>query len=224
MTTIQERRFNMMLAVIALCRANPRILDRNLPFKRGFLKLESICANVGTASAGQRVSVESVQAEKKLARASLCDATAIACGQLKAWATETGDAGMSMRSKWTVSTLEKLSDLNLENTCREIIADAELALTRDPEMGITATESLQLKSLLGAFVEKKPVPRNTTARRSSSTATLAQLMTSAGQVLRLQLDKAAVKYKATEPEFYREYKENRKVMDVGVRRDDDHAS
>lgn len=214
---MQQRRFDMIQAVIAFCTANPDSVNRNLAFKRALLKLQGYRASIAAAADGQRVSPGGAQAEKKLARASLCDAGAAVSGQLLAWATEREDAALSLRNKWNVSALEKLSDLNLEGACRDIVADAKAARGTDPEMGITEEEVLQLESLLGTFVEKKPLPRNKTASRSSNTATLAQLMAAAGKVLRLQMDKAAIKYKASEPKFYKEYKENRKVMDVGVR-------
>jgi hypothetical protein len=217
MTKTQERRYNMFGAVWHFCKAQPALLDLNLPFKRGVLKLEAALAAIDAAIAGQSVSPESAGAEKKLTRANLCNAAAVACAQLAAWAAEQNDVGLQARTKWTVSSLERLSDKNLENAARAIATDARAALARDPQLGLDPAEVLQLESLIGQFVEKKPILRNTTSQRSRQTATLSQLMTRTGALLKDQLDKAVIKYKVTHPEFYREYKENRKVMDVAGR-------
>lgn len=210
----------MMIALLAFAQAHPDIVDSNLLFKRGILKLDGIIVNIKAAIEGQSVSPQSPQAEKNLLRADLCDAASIACGQLQAQAVDSGDVGLKARSKWTVSKLDKLSDVKLEQTARSILADVKAARERDAEFGVSEAEALQLESLIGSFVEKKPQPRNTTSKRSTQTASLAQLMTTAGGILREQLDKAALKFKKTHPQFYKEYRENRKVMDVAVKKED----
>ncbi|RYD93498.1 MAG: hypothetical protein EOP50_11045 [Sphingobacteriales bacterium] len=219
MTTVQERRFNMMLAVLLLARTYPDVVAQNLTFKKGILKLDALVENIKNAIAGQSLSPEGASAEKKLLRANLTEATVIASGLLSAWAVDRGDVALKARSKWTASTLDKLSEVELEQAARNSSADAKAARLLDPEMGLSEEDVLQLDALIGSFVEKKTQPRSSTTRRSRNTATLSQLMTGANAVLRDQLDKAIVKYKVTAPEFYKEYKENRKVMDVAGRKE-----
>lgn len=210
----------MMIALLAFAQAHPDTVNANLLFKRGILKLDGVVVNIKKAIAGQSVTSKSPQAEKDLLKADLCEATAIASGQLQALATDSGDASLKARSNWSVSELDRLSEVKLEQAARAVLDDVKAVRQRDPEFTVTEEETLQLESLIGAFVEKKPAPRNTTSKRSTQTASLAQLLTSATTILREQLDKAALKYKKTHPDFYKEYRENRKVMDVAGRKDD----
>ena len=75
---------------------------------------------------------------------------------------------MQAGNKWTVSTLEKLSEVKLEQACRSILADAKTVRAAAPKVSISEEEVLQFESLIGTFVEKKPVPRNSTSRRFDS--------------------------------------------------------
>ncbi|RYY96648.1 MAG: hypothetical protein EOO11_12940 [Chitinophagaceae bacterium] len=218
MTTSQERRLHMFRALLLFCITHQRITDLNLSFKRGVIKLQAMITGIDRAIAGQRVSPESAFTEKKLLRATLCESGAVIGSSVFAWAVDHEDVVLEGRIKWrAVSILDKLSDESLLGACRDLLADAEATRDRDPGLDVTEEELLQFESSIGLFAEKQPVPRNTTSTRSRNTKTLGQLMTSTNSLLRKQLDKAALKYKKTHPEFYLEYLENRKVLDVPTR-------
>ena len=217
MTKTQERRFNMVDAMITYCDAHPDIVATNKPFQKYLLQVKRQYSSIGAAAAGQDEDSTGIKREKTLARTRLCLEASVVCGQTAAWATDREKPELQERNNWTQSTLSLLTDARLERACRAIVADGRATLAADPDCGLTEAGLMHLESLIGTFSELKEAPRNKTSDRSTHTKNMSTLMKGLTELLREKLDKSALTFKKTNPDFYTGYKENRKIMDVASR-------
>lgn len=204
----------MAQAVIRYADAHPDIVASNKPFQKYVTQLKRQHLAIDAAAKGQDEDATGSHQDKKLARARLCLEASIASGLIYAWAADQENGELEARNAWTQSDLEQLSATRLERACRAILADGKTTFEADPECGLTEEGLRLLETLIGTFAERKEAPRNKTSERSAHTKKLAALMKELTPLLRDKMDKAALAFKKTHPDFYMQYKENRKIMDV----------
>ncbi len=84
------------------------------------------------------------------------------------------------------------------------------------DYGITAAQLLALNNLINAYAQLVSAPRNATSQRKAYVAALKADFKAADIILKEQMDKLVYRLKATYPNFYATYKNNRKIINGPV--------
>ena len=135
--------------------------------------------------------------------------------QLSALAEVKNDANLAAQTAWTLSSLDKLTDDELEETGKSIAALATANLTALADYAVTAADVTALSGLVTQFHTVKTAPRTAIAGRAGETSTLPDTISDTTSLLRNRLDKLMTKFKKTSPEFYAGYQSARVVVDRG---------
>ena len=135
--------------------------------------------------------------------------------QLSALAEVNNDANLAAQTEFTLPTLDKLADDQMEATAKSIATLATANLAALADYGITQADIDALTQLTAMFHTVKTAPRTAVATRASETATLPDLITNQTSLLRNRLDKLLFRFKKTNPEFYAGYLSARVIVDRG---------
>lgn len=135
--------------------------------------------------------------------------------QLAALAEKTKNANLAAQAEFSLSSLDKLSDDELEETGTSVsgLGTANLAALAD--YGITAADMTALDALKTKFHGVKTAPRTAIAGRKGETDTIPGLITATTSILRNRLDKQLTKFKKSQPAFYAGYRSARVIVDRG---------
>jgi hypothetical protein len=142
----------------------------------------------------------------------LCNSAEGLAAALYAYATAEEDPILQEKANYSHSDLIKLKDdelpfvvQNLHNDAAAIVGDLET-------YGVTAATLESLQDLIDEYNENAAAPRNAVALRKTYVAQLITLFKEADEILKTQLDKLALQFKLSQPEFYNTYKNNRKII------------
>ena len=80
--------------------------------------------------------------------------------------------------------------------------------------GITAASVTAFTNAINEYTTAVPSPRNAVSQRAAYVQSLKSLFKEADDILKNQLDKLAVQFKATQPQFLNAYKNNRVIIDA----------
>ena len=135
--------------------------------------------------------------------------------QLSALAEKNKNAKLAAQVEFTLSSLDKLADDDLEETGKRVsgLATANLATLAD--YNITQADVTELDNLTTQFHGVKSAPRTAIAGRAGETITLPDEISDLTSVLRNQLDKQMTKFRKSKPEFYAGYRSARVIVDRG---------
>lgn len=119
--------------------------------------------------------------------------------------------------EFTLSSLDKLSDDELEPTGTSLSALGTGNLAALADYGLTAADVTALDALRAKFHGVKSAPRMAIAGRKGEPDTIPGLISSTTSILRNRLDKQMTKFKKSHPEFYAGYRTARVIVDRGGR-------
>lgn len=153
--------------------------------------------------------------DKGQVRTSLEEKILEVADQLSALADKNKNANLAAQVEFTLSSLDKLADDDLEATGKRVsgLATANLAALAD--YGITQAEVTTLDTLTTQFHGVKSAPRTAVAGRAGETNTLPDEISGLTSVLRNQLDKQMTRFRKSNPEFYAGYRSARVIVDRG---------
>jgi hypothetical protein len=135
--------------------------------------------------------------------------------QLAALAEVKGDANLAGKVELTLSSLDKLSDDELEETGTRIAGLATTSLAALADYGIAQADLTALTALTAQFHAAKTSPRTAVAERAGQTTTLPDKIAGLMSIFRNRLDKLMTRFKKSHPEFYAGYLSARVIVDRG---------
>ena len=135
--------------------------------------------------------------------------------QLSALAEKNKDANLAAQVEFSLSSLDKLAEDDLEETGKRVSGLATTNLATLADYNITKADVTELDNLTTQFHDAKSAPRTAIAGRAGETNTLPDEISALTSVLRNQLDKQMTKFRKTHPEFYAGYRSARVIVDRG---------
>jgi len=135
--------------------------------------------------------------------------------QISALAAKNKNANLAAQVEFTLSSLDKLADDDLEETGKRVSGLATANLTVLADYGITQADVTALDNLTTQFHGVKSAPRTAIAGRAGETDTLPAEISELTSVLRNQLDKQMTKFRKSKPEFYAGYRSARVIVARG---------
>ena len=153
--------------------------------------------------------------EKTQVRGDFEDQILLIADQLSSLADKNKDKNLGAQVDLNISTLDKLSDDELEETGRRISALATANLGALAAYGIVQADLAALDALVTKFHGVKAAPRTVIAGRKGETDTIPDLIRDTKSLLRNQLDKQMTRFKKLQPEFFAGYRAARVIVDRG---------
>ncbi len=143
---------------------------------------------------------------------SLCTSASTVAAAGFAYATLINDAALAAKFKFSYTALFKQFDEELGPAVQNIHDDANAIVVALTAFGITPAILTSLQNAKNNYTAKVEAPRNAVAQRKAYKTQLVTLFKETITLLKTQLDKLALQLKATEPDFFITYTNNRTIV------------
>jgi len=205
-------RLNMMTAFVALLHGpETETIWKKVPaFQQAVDELEDLVEEIVAAAEAQDAR-RGPAADKARALQLLGDEAHAVVAATHACAVASGNEALALRTDVSRSSVTKGRDAAILARCKEIHATASDLLDSLADYNVTAADLNSLKKKIDAFESVRSKPREKIASSTAATKRLAKLFRQVNTVLSRRLDRLVVKFKATQPKFYEEYKAARFV-------------
>ena len=194
------------------------LLKKNLPLLSGlpvfttlFSVYETKLIQLGVVSEQQEKDISGLKKQKEALRADLILKAMDVSRRVVAYATLTGNEVLAKEAYYTDTDLQHYPDETLATACSVICSAAEANATALVEYGVTAEILTALKKAISDFRTAMDNPKKGHTEKKQSTDQLAQLLDEELSLLG-KIDLLVDMLKNTNPEFYAEYYDTRKVV------------
>jgi hypothetical protein len=216
MLKTQESKLNMVNGTISYCDAMTAATAPIPAFATTLTALKAKRAAITTTAQLELQIITGIATSKKELKKSLCTSASTVAAAGFAYATSINDAELAAKFKWSYTDLFKKLDEELGPVVQNIHDDADAIILLLAPNGVTPAILTSLQNAKNAYTAKVSAPRNAIAQRKAYKTQLKQLFKETDALLKTQLDKLALQLKATEPDFYITYKNNRIIIDAGT--------
>jgi hypothetical protein len=212
MTTKQESKMKMFLALRILLQTNPDIMAA-LPNSAEFLTmLDEAIIQIQTNSENQQYNTTGVTDNKQQLRLTLSDIALDNSSKFQAYAKYKKDTALLSVSKLTKSTLNHATDLELVDMTKGLYNKINLNLTALNMYLLTKESQTDYLEAITTFETSIPATRQIQVDKHESTKLVNQGFDQADTAVE-NLDVLVEMVRLTEPGFYSEYKATRKIID-----------
>ena len=179
------------------------------------LELNTSIGQIGDKLRKQQAPTSGATGDKNEVRGDFEDQILIIADQLSSLAAKNNDQTLGAKVDWNISSLDKLSDDELEATGKTVSALGTANLAALANYGLVAADLTALDALVTKFHGVKSDPRLLIAGRKGETDTIPDLIRTTKSLLRNQLDKQMTRFKKSHPEFFAGYRAARVIVDRG---------
>ena len=213
MNSKNENKLKMYLALRFFLRTNDVIASKLPNYAQFLLALDNAIAEIQGGSVHLQMNTKGIAGGKQELRAALETMTADASGKIQAWAKFTNNTVLLAETKFKISTLEHVSDLELVNDAKLLYAKINEHLLALTPYGLTAESQTAYQALISAYETAIPQNRETQVNKKSTNQQLNQAFEAADDAIE-NIDMLLEIVRQSEAVFYNEYKATRKVIDT----------
>ena len=213
MTAPQEAKLNMYRATQKHCEASAALIATIPAFAIAFGSYKAKVASIIATAQQEEVITKGIAIDKDEAKKTLCQLATDIAAPIFAYASANNNNTLKQSANTSYSELLRSKDDQLAPRCQNIFDSAKNNLTALAPYGITTTTIATLQSTIDNYQAKVPTPRNAAAQKSTIKKNLVSLFKETDKVLKEQLDKTLVAFKAVNPDFVKTYKSNRIIID-----------
>lgn len=214
MTSIQEAKLNMFNAVISYCdestaitAALPAFATELTAFKNSVEAIDETAQLEAQVITGIAINKADMKEELSVAAENLAAA-------LFAYATAEDDPILQQKANYTLSDFQRMKDDELGIITQNLHDDASPIVASLENYGVTAATLTTFEGLIDDYNATVSAPRNAVALRKTYGTQLKTLFKVSDDFLKERLDKLAIHFKQTQPEFYFTYKNNRRIINA----------
>jgi hypothetical protein len=216
MTTRQENKLSMYLAT-KKCLSDNNALWVVFPGIASVVTLFfSKITLIQNTENRQQKSSKGASTSKKEKKIALIDMLLVVIGGIKSYAKDVNDEELFSSVDFSQSELEKLGDSLLIDRANLIIGIANANAANILDKGITAVVLGDLQTLITEYENAVSGPRTVISDKKTATAQLAVLFAQTDELLKDNLDGLILQFKIPNNDFYRNYFNNRIVLDLGT--------
>ena len=150
--------------------------------------------------------------EKKQKVGELAQLAAEVCGAALSYAEKAGNQRLAAKLNIPASELSSGTGNAIIANCRNIHIAASSVADELGEFKVTSAKLKALKQKTDDYKKLSTTPRQAASKRKSATRRIPVVLRQASRLLRKRLDPLMVPFKATEPEFYAQYKAARRIV------------
>jgi hypothetical protein len=211
MTTIQESKLNMFLALRNFLNANVN-LTKDLPnFSTTFSVLLETINQIQTIGEMQKADKTGITMEKNRLKKTLISMATDCSRKLTAYARFTGNDTLLNEARFTPSEFERMTDVALRDYLKILYSKAESNIDKLAEYGITAETQKTFIETITAYNTSLSTPRTGITEKVKATKKLTDLFAAADLAVE-NMDYAVGIIQLTQPDFFTGYKSSRKIL------------
>lgn len=211
MNTVDENRLTMVTTTTEVLLQFKDVWKDHVAFARGVTALEAQQETIeeqALIAAGESGAAQA----KQLALTALGQAGAEIIGAVLSYATENSLPELAGKVNYAPSALIAGKARQVVSRATAVHAAASEVVAELTEYGITAAKLTAFKRKIDAFDGLKTSPRSDIVKRSAANLLLPQLVRTAVNILKEQLDGLMVQFKDAQPNFYQEYFAARNIV------------
>lgn len=217
MTNRQENKNSMYYAVNRTCDKHTKVWE-GLPayataskeFKVTFNEIQDVGGN-------QMINITGIAENKQKEEEEMINLTLFVGSGVFAYASVISDHELQRKVQCSPSGLKRMTDTELRNMCNEVFKAAVKVVDLLADYGVTMEDVKQLQKEIDDYAQVIAAPRDALITRAKATARLEELFDQADKILKEQMDKLMIMFKTKAPDFYNEYFNARKIVDLGIR-------
>lgn len=214
MTSKQEAKLNMYNAVLSFCNQNEITVAEIPAFVTAFDNLTAKKNQIDDTAQQEAIIITGITINKaNLKSTMITTATSIASAGF-AYATSVNNPVLKEKFKYTSSDFQRFKDDELPLIVQNIHDNANSVAAQLVAFGITAPMITAFQTQITNYTNAVPSPRNAAAQRKALRELLVIYFKEADLILKDQMDKLALQYKTSNPEFYNSYRNNRIIINA----------
>ena len=218
MTTKQENKLSMYLAVLAACEPH-RAVIRSLPaLDEAHADFNRHVAAIQRITQLRDVNGTGLADDKRSLRARMTESANATALAIRAYAVKAGNAELAAKANIPVSRMNEARDTVAAVMARNIHAMATEHLKGLERFGITSEKVARLGTAIDAYAASIGKPRAAAAQGVTLTQQLADAFDAADAILTGQTDALVEQFRATEPAFLEAYRTARAMVHLKASR------
>ena len=216
MDSKQESKLNMYNAVITHCAANPAIIATVPAFQTALTNFQNVFGNIIETAQLEAQVIKGIAMDKSQYKTDLVQKASEIAAAVYAYAVTQNNNTLKEQVHFSVSDLLRMKDEILGPTCLNISNAANDNVASLAGYGITAAVITDFNDMISTYMGVVSNPRNAVTQRATYSASLKDYFKEGDDILKNQMDKIALQFKAANLEFYTTYKNNRIILDAGT--------
>jgi hypothetical protein len=211
----QNAKFKMYRATEKHCGDNTEI-TKNMPaFVTAFNNFKAIIADINETTQAKSVVLRGIAIDKNESRQNLGSKVNEIAGLIFAFASATGNNTLKQEVNVSEARLLQNNEERFVSRCQNVYAKGVENVALLADYGINNQTLNDLRAALDDYLAKSPNTRTAASNRKTLNANLTVLFKQADTVLKEQMDKLIVVFRAEHPDFVTTYETNRIIIDAG---------
>lgn len=195
------------------CEDNADIIGKTPAFQTVFNTFKAKIADITHTTQQTDVALTGIAVDKSSSKQTLAQIATEIAGIVYAFASATANNTLKQEVNFSYTALLRTKDDQLAPRCQNIHDKASANLAALADYGITPALLTDLQTAISNYSAEAPKPRTAASQRKTMTANLSNLIKEADAVLRDQMDKLVVTFKAANPDFIKTYESTRIIID-----------
>lgn len=218
MNSRQKNGLNMRIVIVDLLkRTAPSVLVRMPQIEAVTAELESKVETLRRYKNGQNLNRSGNRMTKDILRAEMTQKGFETAAATCAYAVAISNEVLQMEVTYVYSDLTHMRDEDIADACQSIYDITHPLLSDLADYGVTEESLNQLKDIIILYNEALPRTRAGIVVKSNFTQRIAQLFVETDELL-FRIDKLVTMVRFSEPVFYADYFNSRKIVDTGNRK------
>lgn len=205
----------MYRAVEQHCDDNAAIVGTVAAFQTAVTDFKAKIVQILGTEQLSAIAITGIAEDKTNLKQALCQKAADVASLVSAFATSTNNHTLGEQVDYSLSKLSKTRDDQLSPLCQNIFDIGTSNLGDVKNFGLSSAILADLQNAITNYAASTPKPRTAMSQRKTYLSNLADLFKATDAILKGQMDKMIVGFRATEPNFVKEYKSNRRLVDPG---------
>jgi hypothetical protein len=215
MNKVNENRFSMFHAVLAVCTKYAATWTGVVGYKKAHDELEVNVASIKEASTVQETNMKGAALDKRFKRDAMSAKTLEVARAVYAYAEDEGDLVLREKMDLSESDLNRKRDAVVSALCQGVKDVAGVLIASLGDYGLVAADVTALQTAIDNYTAVVSAPRNATGVRKGATAEINALVKDSMKVLNNRMDKLMHEFEVSAPEFFQEYFDARIIVDSG---------
>ena len=216
MKSREENKYSMYLAVKKVLVTNTAIWMAIMGFASVVALFFAKLLLLKATDNKRTKNTKGITTDKKNKKVALIDGIMAVGGAIKSFANDINDQDLFQTVNFRRSELETMGDTILEEKATLVFEIATLHAVDIVPKGIDAAALVNFNTLIVEYGNLVQAPRNAISNKKTAGAALKNLFGSIDDLLHNNLDQLMQQFKITQPEFYSDYFNNRKILDLGT--------
>jgi len=221
MTKNQENRLSMFITVEQVTDFYSTEWSNFTAFRDQYAEFKTIIQTINQTVVDQRRKITGVTKDKEVAKNNAVRKGLFISGAVCAYASVTGNNKMADRVSFGLHELSKGRDTELLADLRVILEVAQQNIAQLGDYDLTQDEIDEFAGYIDAYATVLENPRQAITNRSKATKKLKAQISAADTILKNRLDKLINRLKEKSPDFWMQYNDARKIINLGHRRKKD---